>query len=153
MKQTVAEEQSLHFQNVISTFYETTLNDMSIHFETFLNNIFDAGYTANGPFFYCINSDMSENGKILIQTFLPVSEQHKFTLPKDFTYQNYFQILDIGTIRTSEDSESAISEAFNNLFKYIHQRKLKTRTPVFYLVTLDEEKIYTDLMIGIDYLD
>ncbi|XCY70789.1 hypothetical protein ABG808_04315 [Streptococcus iniae] len=69
MKQTVAEEQSLHFQNVISTFYETTLNDMSIHFETFLNNIFDAGYTANGPFFYCINSDMSENGKILIQTF------------------------------------------------------------------------------------
>ncbi|WP_367561194.1 hypothetical protein ABG809_10270 [Streptococcus iniae] len=63
MKQTVAEEQSLHFQNVISTFYETTLNDMSIHFETFLNNIFDAGYTANGPFFTVLIQICQKMGK------------------------------------------------------------------------------------------
>lgn len=149
MHQTIGERQTLQYNNVISTFFEVQPNQISQTFESFLTTIFDAHYSANGPFFYCINSDVSGDGNILLQTFLPVKEDHINELPSDYIYQTYFQVLNMVAVRAFGDSEVVISESFQHLFHYINKIQLKVRTPVFYLVTVDESDIYTDLLVGV----
>lgn len=51
MHQTIGERQTLQYNNVISTFFEVQPNQISQTFESFLTTIFDAHYSANGPFF------------------------------------------------------------------------------------------------------
>lgn len=152
MRQTIGENQKLQYKNVISTFYEVRLENLSQVFEEFLVSVFQAGYTADGPFFYCINSFPSLTGELLIQTFIPVAEAHEFDLPKDFIYQSYFQVLDLIGIRVKGEQEKLIHEAKGELLSYIARRRLPIRTPMFYLVAIgDDDSIYTDLLVGVRY--
>lgn len=149
MRITIGENQDLQFERVISRYYRVSPENFSQTFEDFIQILFSKGYSSDGPFFYSINSGLLEDGTVTLQLFLPVSEENQNNLPEDFIYSSYFQVLNMIAIRVLGDSEVAISKGLKKLSTYLKRRRYKEKTPTFYVVTVDGETIYTDIMIGL----
>ncbi|OHX28427.1 hypothetical protein BKX95_00050 [Streptococcus iniae] len=151
MRQTISLNQQLLFQNVISKYYFPKPEEMSDCFSDFIMTLKTNGFHKNGPFFYSINSDVREDGTIIVECFLPVTDDYKKELPNEFSFNSYFQVLRLASTRAIGNDEASIIKAINFLSKYLKKNKLVEVTPAFYMVTVSENNIYTDIMVGTGY--
>lgn len=150
MKATIGENQFIMFEKVISRHYRVQKSRLSDIFQKFLKEVLSADYSAAGPFFYSIYSEILEDGTVSIDLFLPVHEENQHVLSEEFLYHSYFQILNMVATRVEGDSELAISKGLANLAQHLLYRNYTEITPPFYLVYFEGDTVYTDIMIGID---
>lgn len=146
---TIGFNQELHFENVISRYYVVSSNEMAEAFQDFLTTVIELGYTPTSGFFYSINSDIRQDTEIVLQTFLPVEELNKNDLPEEYRYQSYFQVNQMLATRIVGEDEHDFSVGLEELISKIIEADLTICTPSFYLVSQIEDKVYTDVMIGV----
>lgn len=150
MRETIAENQFIQYERVISCYYRIEQNELQESFDSFLETILELGYTSAHPLFYSINSGILDDNKIIVQLFLPVNEENAMNLPEGFRYQSYFQVLNMISTRVKGTGEMReVSLGITRLFKYININGYKEMTPIFYFVYVDDCISYTDIMIGI----
>ena len=104
-------KQSIHFENVISRYYQVDLKD----FADFVTTVVIAGYTPNSNFVYGINSDLEDPIDMILQVFIPVVEDKSYELPKEYRYQSYYEVINMLGIRVEGDSEDKFSEGIRLL--------------------------------------
>lgn len=148
MRKTIGYKQSLHYQNVISRYYVTTSEEMGRCLEDALETIFEADYSLSDSFFYSMNSDIREE-ELLIQVFLPVNEECQENLPAEYRFQSYFQVNNMLATRAKGDKLSEFSKALEELITIVVQEDLTIVSPNFYCPQVIDNKVYTDLMIGV----
>ena len=95
-----------------------------------------------------MNSDFREE-ELLIQVFLPVNEECQENLPAEYRFQSYFQVNNMLATRAKCDKLSEFSKALEELITIVVQEDLTIVSPIFYCPQVIDNKVYTDLMIGI----
>lgn len=114
----------------------------------FNEQFFEADYSLSDSFFYSMNSDIREE-ELLIQVFLPVNEECQENLPAEYRFQSYFQVNNMLATRAKGDKLSEFSKALEELITIVVQEDLTIVSPIFYCPQVIDNKVYTDLMIGI----
>ena len=146
----VGEYQDIQYRNVISRYYKVSPEEMPDTYNAFLDEVREAGYTLRGPFFYTINSKLEENQDVLMELFIPVEEEYiEDALPKDFLYHSLFQVLNTVSTRILEPDDELVREGIDFLAGYIHFRDYKELTPPFFFTTISDDKVYTDIKVGV----
>ncbi|MBM7642765.1 DUF5085 family protein [Streptococcus loxodontisalivarius] len=146
---TISENQQIHLERVISKYYVASLQDIDNILVEFLTQLNSLNYTQSGQLFYSINSDLRADGTIIIECFLPVDEENQGNLPEEFLYHSYFQVLNLVATRVTGVTEREINTGVGNLAKYIRKNRFKEVTPAFYQLTVNDETVYTDIMVGV----
>ena len=126
----VGEYQDIQYRNVISRYYTVSQEEMPDTYNSFLEEVREAGYTLRGPFFYTINSKLEENQDVLMELFIPVEEEYiEDTLPEDFLYHSLFQVLNTVSTRILEPDDESVKEGIST--------------------TISDGKVYTDIKVGV----
>lgn len=139
--------QTIHFENVISRYYQVDLKDFAKAFEDFVTTVVQSGYTPTSNFFYAINSDLEDPIDMILQVFIPVEEEKSYELPEEYRYQSYYEIINMLGVRVEGDNESQFSEGMGMLVEQIVDRDTELASPPFYFVNQIAGKTYTDILI------
>lgn len=139
--------QTIHFENVISRYYQVDLNDFAKAFEDFVTTVVQSGYTPTSNFFYAINSDLEDPIDMILQVFIPVEEEKSYELPEEYRYQSYYEIINMLGVRVEGDSEDQFSEGIRMLVEQIVDRDTELASPPFYFVNQIDGKTFTDILI------
>lgn len=145
----VGVNQSLQYTNVISRYYQMDYDEFSDAFSDFLTTVLSAGYHIKDSLFYAILTDITVKTDMVIQVFVPVEEEQIYALQEEYSYQTYFQVLDMVGSRVEGDSEKGFEAGLSKIVSFIVENDLEDRTPPFFVVRVDEEKTYTDILIGV----
>ena len=94
-------------------------------------------------------TDITVKTDMVIQVFVPVEEEQIYALQEEYSYQTYFQVLDMVGSRVEGDSEKGFEAGLSKIVSFIVENDLEDRTPPFFVVRVDEEKTYTDILIGV----
>lgn len=143
----VGVNQAIHFENVISRYYQVDLNDFASAFEDFVLTVVKSGYTPKSNFFYSINSDLEDPIDMILQVFIPVEEDKSFDLPQEYCYQSYLEVINMLAVRIEGSSEDIFSEGIKLLVNKVVDMDVELASPPFYFVNQIENKIFTDIMI------
>lgn len=146
-KNDVGLNQTIHFENIISRYYQVDLKDFSSTFEDFVLTVVKSGYTPKSNFFYAINSDLEDPIDMILQVFIPVEEDKSFELPSEYQFQSYFEVINMLSVRVEGSSEDVFSEGIRTLVNKIVEMDVELASPPFYFVNQIENKIFTDIMI------
>lgn len=141
--------QTIHFENVISRYYQVDLKDFAKVFEDFVTTVVQGGYTPTSNFFYAINSDLEDPIDMLLQVFIPVEEEKSYELTEEYRYQSYYEIINMLGVRVEGDSEDQFSEGIRVLVEQIVDMDAELASPPFYFVNQIDDKIFTDILIKI----
>lgn len=139
--------QAIHFENVISRYYQVDLNDFASAFEDFVLTIVKSGYTPKSNFFYSINSDLEDPIDMILQVFIPVEEDKSYDLPSEYRFQSYFEVINMLGVRIEGSSEDVFSEGIRLLVDKIVDINAELASPPFYFVNQIENQTFTDIMI------
>lgn len=142
-------KQAIHFENVVSRYYQVDLKDFAQAFENFVTTVLDSGYTPTSNFFYAINSDLEDPIDMLLQVFIPVKEEKSYELPEEYRYQSYYEVINMLGIRVEGESEIQFSEGIRMLVEQIVDMDAKLASPPLYFVNQIEGKTFTDILIKI----
>lgn len=163
MEKTIGTLQDLQYRNVISKYLRINLINLADNIEQFLKDITDAGYTVTELFFYSINSPINDGTDVLMEFFVQVIEDYKKeVLSSEFHYHSHFQVLDMVATRIEGDSIESFGDGIKRLEEFItppkprgllkfftKSQKRIERTPPFFLTYRTDDKVYTDIMIGV----
>ncbi|EOH97191.1 DUF5085 domain-containing protein [Enterococcus plantarum] len=141
--------QTIHFENVVSRYYQVDLKDFAKVFEDFITTVVQSGYTPTSNFFYAINSDLEDPIDMLLQVFIPVEEEKSYELPEEYRYQSYYEIINMLGVRVEGDSEDQFSEGIRMLVEQIVDMDAELASPPFYFVNQIDGKTFTDILIKI----
>ncbi|MPQ22102.1 DUF5085 domain-containing protein [Carnobacterium divergens] len=141
--------QTIHFENVVSRYYQVDLKDFAKAFEDFVTTVVKSGYTPTSNFFYAINSDLEDPVDMLLQVFIPVEEDKSYELPENYRYQSYYEVINMVGVRVEGDSESQFSEGIRVLVEQIVEMDAELASPPFYFVNQIGDKTFTDILIKI----
>jgi len=141
--------QTIHFENVVSRYYQVDLKDFAKVFEDFITTVVQIGYTPTSNFFYAINSDLEDPIDMLLQVFIPVEEEKSYELPEEYRYQSYYEIINMLGVRVEGDNEDKFSEGMRMLVEQIVDMDGELASPPFYFVNQIDGKIFTDILIKI----
>ena len=140
--------QTLQYSRVISRYYMMDYDQFSEAFSDFIETVTEAGYSPTDGIFYAINTDIRQKRDMVVQVFLPVEEEHIYALPDEYSYQSYFQVLNMLGTRVMGDSEQSFDRGLNELISIVVEQDLDITTPPFFKVTVDEI-LYTDILLGV----
>jgi hypothetical protein len=143
--------QSIHFQNVISRYYQVDLQDFAKAFEDFVATVVACGYTPTSNFFYAIHSDLKDPVDKILQIFIPVEEDKSYELPVEYRYQSYYEVINMLGVRVEDDSEDKFSEGISLLVEQIVDLDAELASPPFYFVNQMDGKAFTDILIKISW--
>lgn len=146
-------KQTIHFENVISRYYQVDLKDFSKAFEDFVTTVVNCGYTPKSNFFYAINSDLEDPIDMILQVFISVEEDRSYELPSDYRYQSYYEVINMLGVRVEGDSEDKFSEGMQLLVEQIVDMDAELASPPFYFVNQIDGKTFTDILIKVSEVD
>lgn len=135
----------IHRKNVVSKSYAAPEAQMQKTIEDFITAIAAAELENTSlPFFIM---EPLENNWIKLK--IHISVEHCYPkLPMDLHFDSYFSIDNMASLCVSKEPEKHMSEAYEQLFNYLHENSLQAITPVFQVLGGDKNIQYTFLKVG-----
>ncbi|THE12418.1 DUF5085 family protein [Bacillus timonensis] len=137
---------SIRFTNVISKKFRFHYHEMNTVMNDFFRDVAKFGVTMKGPFFYSINN-VPMDEMVNAELFMPIRED---TAPakENFEFHSYFSIEDMASICLHKEFEKNTQVAYHMLLTYIEESNLRQATPIFHVVSGDENFRYMFIKIG-----
>lgn len=140
----------LQASNVISKTYTFHYKQWDTYLSEFLKEISSMGVTIKGPLFYSINN-VPKDEIVKVEFFMPV-EEYLPSLDSDMVYRSYFGFDNMVSITdfSHDETETITEEIYARLLYYINTNQLQQITPIFHVLSGDEEFTYTIVKIGVE---
>ncbi|MEH7381279.1 DUF5085 family protein [Bacillus sp. JJ1533] len=137
---------SIRYTNVISKKFRFHYHEMNAVMNGFFQDVAKLGVTMKGPFFYSINN-VPMDEIVHAELFMPIREDAA-PVHDDFEFHSYFSIEEMASICLHKEFEKNTQVAYHMLFSYIEESNLRPITPIFHVVSGDENFRYMFIKIG-----
>ncbi|MFA9559948.1 DUF5085 family protein [Evansella sp. AB-rgal1] len=138
---------SIRYTNVVSRKYQIHYTAMEDVIKDFVTQIVEQEATLKGPLFYSL-SNVPMDEILHIELFMPIKEDD-IALTDDYYFHSYFSIEDMVSLCLFNDFEAKTEVAYRVLIDYMEENKLKQITPIFHVLSGDEDFPYIYVKIGI----
>ncbi|MCS0542718.1 DUF5085 family protein [Aeromonas veronii] len=137
---------SIRFTNVVSKKYRFHYHEMKTVMNGFFQDVAKLGVRMKGPFFYSINN-VPMDEMVDAELFMRIRED---ALPEQeqFEFHSYFSIEDMASILLHMEFEKNTQVAYHMILTYFEESNLRQVTPIFHLVSGDENFRYMFIKIG-----
>lgn len=136
----------IRYCNVVSAKYHFHYHDMEEVMKDFILKLKQQNLTLKGPLFYSINN-VPLDEKINGEFFMPVREEN-FKPEEGQYFHSYYSIEDMVSITIHKDIEQETQIAYKLLLEYIEENGLQQATPIYHIVSGDQEFQYVMIKIG-----
>ena len=133
--------------NVLSRKYTFHFNEWETHFSQFLQEVGDMGVTVRGPVFYSINN-VPINETVNAEFFISIEEDLQPS-DTDMAFRSYYGIEQMVSICLYDDPINRTEEAYARLLYHIEHSQLQQITPIFHVMSGDEDFQYMMIKIGV----
>jgi effector-binding domain-containing protein len=133
--------------NVLSRKRTFHYDEWETHLSQFLQDVADMGITVRGPVFYSVNN-IPVNEIVNAEFFISI-EEDLVSADTDMIFRSYFGIEEMVSICLYDDPENRTEEAYARLLYHIQNNHLQQITPIFHVISGDEDFPYTMIKIGV----
>ncbi|MFF2449082.1 DUF5085 family protein [Neobacillus sp. NPDC058068] len=138
---------SIRFSNVLSRKYRFHYLDMNEALEDFLNDVGSLKAAVRGPLFYSIHN-VPLDEMVNAEFYMPMEDD--WIEPRDdMRFHSYFSIENMVSLCPAENIEAKTEAGYKLLFDYIEEHKLEQATPIFHVISGDENFQYSFIKIGV----
>ncbi|MFT9600536.1 DUF5085 family protein [Mesobacillus sp.] len=138
----------LQATNVISKTYTFHYKQWDAYLSQFMNDISLLGVTIKGPLFYSINN-VPKDEIVKVEFFMPVEEDLP-SIDSDMVFRSYFGFDHMVSITDFSHDETVTEEVYARLLYYINTNQLQQITPIFHVLSGDQEFSYTIVKICVE---
>ncbi|MFZ7946300.1 MULTISPECIES: DUF5085 family protein [Bacillaceae] len=138
---------SIRFANVLSRKYRFHYLDMNEALEDFLHDIGSHKGTVRGPLFYSIHNIPSDE-VINAEFYMPMEEDWIEPMA-DMRFHSFYSIENMISLCIAENLEVKTEAAYKLLFEYMKEYSLEQATPIFHVISGDENFQYSFIKIGV----
>jgi effector-binding domain-containing protein len=137
----------IRYSNVVSAKYHFHYHDIEEVIKDFILKLKQQNATLKGPLFYSINNfplDEKINGEF----FMPIREEN-FRQDEDQYFHSYYSIEDMVSITIHKNIGQETQIAYKLLLEYFEENGLHQATPIYHIVSGDDEFQYVMIKIGV----
>jgi effector-binding domain-containing protein len=136
----------IRYSNVVSRKYRFHYHDLNMAINDFIGNMINLAVTFKGPLFYSVNNVPMEE-KVNIELFMPI-EEDGIGKAENFQFHSYYSIEDMVSITIHNNIEQETQIAYKLLLEYIEGNGLQQATPIYHIVSGDQDFQYVMIKIG-----
>lgn len=140
----VREVDKIAYQNVVRKREKFHYLEFEKHFQKFLSDIVDAGYSIKGPVFYSLNNTPLDE-MVEIEFFLPILEG-VFSLT-GYRFSSYFVVESLLKIRIEGNFQVMTEGGYALLLASLEENDLEMNTPFYHILPSDGSE-YVELYLG-----
>lgn len=136
----------IRYSNVVSRKYRFHYHDLDMAINDFIGDLNNLAVTFKGPLFYSVNNVPMEE-KVNIEIFMPI-EEDSIGQAENLQFHSYYSIEDMVSITIHNNIEQETQIAYKLLFEYIEENELQQATPIYHIISGDNDFHYMMIKIG-----
>lgn len=136
----------IRYINVVSRKYRSHYQDFDDALKDFVEELVSINVTLKGPLFYSINNVPMEE-MVNLEFFMPIEEDS--IIQEDLQFHSYYSIEDMVSITIYNNIKQETEIAYKLLLEYIEENQLQQATPIYHIISGDDEFQYMMIKIGI----
>jgi hypothetical protein len=138
---------ALRYSNVISYKCKFHFQEFDKYLTGFLNEIAACKATIEGPLFYSLNN-VPMNEEMDVEFFIQVQDDY-IQVPDGFFFHSYYSIENMISMFSFVEVENMTTGVYSALLIYIEENGLQLSTPIFHILSGDEQFHYVHIKMGV----
>lgn len=136
----------IRYMNVVSRKYRSHYQDLDEALKDFMEELVSMNVTLKGPLFYSINN-VPMDEMVNFEFFMPIEKDS--IIQEDLQFHSYYSIEDMVSITIYNNIKQETEIAYKLLLEYIEENQLQQATPIYHIISGDDEFQYMMIKIGI----